>query len=524
MKDTRVIDLEGSPYCYDFKQELDSLAIDLDKPIDINKFNQIMQSKDKSLLVLDTNVLFSVVLNSYYAGLNILQILKRCENLIWIPHHVYREYNKNKARIFKSLTKKEDKLINLLIKSLKSSKNNLQSLINTQLNVVDTTINELEKELNSKYDDLYNIIVNYEDKLKNEVTSVNTNNNNLKNELEKFVDKLKKDNRISENIKFSEYLEILNEGETRYKYLLPPGYKDNCKGAKGDNTEEKYYNNKFGDLFIWKEILKLPNKLKNDRELNIENIIFITNDLKEDWWKIDNKRSGDKDPTLMRDELLLEFSELNPDTSIGFMKFSCFYEYAAKSFNLYEFDTFVQLNKNDYLYLNRIKDSMIEDIKTQIDDDADKFFGYDFSSDGITSVKYKNCEFDPENSNVIFQRAGDVAYLTYQFNMLIELDAVRSVYAYCGNDEAEEIAGDDQTFQVLITLEVERSIVKDSLKNLVEKLNTDVEYDILSVELDDILNLYEDDGEEFTCPGCGFRFIGYGYENGGYCSDCSRNM
>lgn len=520
MKDTRVVDF----YCYDFKKELDSLEIDLDKPININKFEQIMQAKDKSLIVLDTNVLFSVVLNSYYAGLNILRILETCKNLIWIPHHVYREYNKNKARIFKSLIKKEDKLINLLKKSLESSKNDMQNKINTQLNIVDTTINELEKELNSKYDDLYNIIANYEDKLKNEVASVNTNNNKLKNELEKFVNELNKDNRISENIKFSEYLEILKEGETRYKYLIPPGYKDNCKGEKGDNIEEKIYNNKFGDLFIWKEILKLPEKMREERALNIENIIFITDDLKEDWWKVDNKTSDDKDQTLMRDELLLEFRESNPNTSISFMKVKHFYEYAAEIFDLYEFDTFVQLNKDDYLYLNRIKDSMIEDIKTQIDDDADKFFGYDFSGEGITSVKYKNCEFDPENSNVIFQRSGDVAYLTYQFNMLIELDAVRSVYAYCGNDEVEEIAGDNQTFQVLITLEVERSIVEDSLKNLVDKLNTDVQYSILSVELDNILNLYEDDGEQFTCPGCGFRFIGYGYENGGYCSDCSRNM
>lgn len=537
MEDTRAVNLTGSPYYYDIKKELASLAIDFDKPININKFEQIMNAKDKSLIVLDTNVLFSIVLKSYYTGLNILRILETCKNIIWIPHHVYIEYNINKAGIFNSLIKKEDKLINLLNKSLKSSKNTLQNLITTQLNVVDATIIELEEELNSKYDDLYNIIANYESKLKKEVVSVNTNNNELKNKLERFVNELSKDNRISENIKFSEYLEILNEGETRYKYLLPPGYKDNCKGTRDDNTEEKIYNNKFGDLFIWKEILKLPKKIKKDRELNIENIIFITNDLKEDWWKLDDKSHDDKDPTLLRDELLLEFRELNPDTSINFMRLSRFYEYASEIYGLYNSDVYIELNKDDEEYIDRIKDKLANKVINQINND--NFIGELYFEDaGIDTIHAYKCDY----KNIIrsnFSKKDEAVIINYELEFIVDLvghSSEHNMYSCYNMHGPLEVKEHNMSLSVIVS--VDRIIENTKSDNLIQELKKDNEYKnfkiinakIIKYKVSREEDKYSDNecldedefssSEGFICPKCSRMFKDRSNDMGDECLEC----
>lgn len=83
--------------------------------------------------------------------------------------------------------------------------------------------------------------------------------------------------------KFSdeELIKIYKEGETRYKNKIPPGYED-----------KKPTNDKYGDLIIWKEIMKYSSEKQ-------KNIIFVTNDKKNDWF----------DNNYPRRELIREFYE-----------------------------------------------------------------------------------------------------------------------------------------------------------------------------------------------------------------------
>ena len=66
---------------------------------------------------------------------------------------------------------------------------------------------------------------------------------------------------------------IEKEGEQRYKRSIPPGYKDNAKDI-----------NKYGDLIIWKELLSFSKEKSVD-------VIFVTEDKKEDWWFIDHGKT-----------------------------------------------------------------------------------------------------------------------------------------------------------------------------------------------------------------------------------------
>lgn len=133
----------------------------------------------------------------------------------------------------------------------------------------------------------------YEER-KREIDSIATNDI-----LGEAVNKLQHGNESN----YSFIKEIVREGAYRYANMIPPGYKD---------AETKAGVRQYGDLIIWKEIIQYA-------KTNKQNIIFITNDTKEDWC-IENKKEVDKKDKLLynplpeeighpRRELLAEFEE-----------------------------------------------------------------------------------------------------------------------------------------------------------------------------------------------------------------------
>ena len=81
--------------------------------------------------------------------------------------------------------------------------------------------------------------------------------------------------------------EMYKEGEDRYEKRIPPGYKD-----KDKKTGDRH---RFGDLIIWFQMIDKSKEVECD-------ILFVTDDKKEDWWQI---HKGDK--ISARRELIAEF-------------------------------------------------------------------------------------------------------------------------------------------------------------------------------------------------------------------------
>ena len=85
-------------------------------------------------------------------------------------------------------------------------------------------------------------------------------------------------------------------GKQRYESKIPPGYKDQNKGNNVSDDGHKYHSgNKFGDLFVWQEIL--AESLKRDAPA-----IFVSAEKKPDW-----VRKNDADEYVARYELSTEF-------------------------------------------------------------------------------------------------------------------------------------------------------------------------------------------------------------------------
>lgn len=99
------------------------------------------------------------------------------------------------------------------------------------------------------------------------------------------------DGKVGNKFDDEEMKQIIVEGNDRYEKKIPPGYKDAIK--KSGILD----NNAYGDLIVWKEILRFSKKEK-------KNIIYVTHDQKEDWWnKVRGKTVGP------RVELRREFME-----------------------------------------------------------------------------------------------------------------------------------------------------------------------------------------------------------------------
>jgi hypothetical protein len=140
------------------------------------------------------------------------------------------------------------------------------------------------------------------------------------------------DGRIGDKWRAEQMAALKKEGEDRYAKRIPPGYKD----IKKDSGEF----DKFGDLIIWKEIIA---KAKADKRP----IIFVSDDVKEDWWWIHKGRKLGPRP-----ELVEEFkTESGQDFHI--YEFSQFLRFAA--------DRFPEIKAN----VQKVEESLLADEKAR---------------------------------------------------------------------------------------------------------------------------------------------------------------
>jgi hypothetical protein len=94
------------------------------------------------------------------------------------------------------------------------------------------------------------------------------------------LDNIFKEDRLGECLFNSEsdLVDFNKDAEKRFSNQLPPGYADEKEKGEDFFIFQNYkYFNKFGDLIVFKEIIK------HAEENNLENIIFISEEKKEDW-------------------------------------------------------------------------------------------------------------------------------------------------------------------------------------------------------------------------------------------------
>lgn len=202
-------------------------------------------------IVFDTNVLLSLYRLSEDSREEILRVMDGYKNRLWIPNQVGFEYHENR---------------------LESAMNPIDAVRGLEKRAID-----FEKSIKSYYSS--NPYVDFK-KLEKTLNSLKTRFANLATEWMESCPNPVKDDAILDSLTNlfegkvgNEYDEkrisdVYKIGIDRYDNKIPPGYKDKDKPSDRQ---------RYGDLIIWLQIIDYSRTANKD-------IIFVTDDVKEDWW------------------------------------------------------------------------------------------------------------------------------------------------------------------------------------------------------------------------------------------------
>ena len=205
----------------------------------------------------------------------------------------------------------------------------------------------------------------------------------LKSALSKNLNDLGKSNLV---MKAPSQLDLYNwcaEGEMRYKKQIPPGFKD----AKNKDGLRKY-----SDLILWKEIIRYATEKK-------VNVIFVTDDVKADWWE-----NSDGELTF-HDKLIQEFNKTGqsilPCTS------SDFYKKISTDYDIPINDAVdIALNISDEEYIEKVEGEFIIEVKREADVFLDYTCDISFISAEILYGDLKETSYDDVNE-YYFEELGE---------------------------------------------------------------------------------------------------------------------
>lgn len=240
------------------------------------KSNIDFNSLDEStLIVLDANVMLNFFRYSEEGKEQLFKALNTLRANLFVPYQAALEYHFSRQ----SVDRANSKNITKLESKINSAKNDFIDTVSNALKEYGETIRSTDEETVRKIvlEEFKNSFSNFFDDFK-------------RDSLVKETELIKKDSNIA--IKIAEILEgrvgkkfnkgdiekIEKEGEERYKQEIPPGYKDKEKGNLIRVFGEYKYQQKFGDLILWKEIIQYCSEHKE-----IKKVFFVSDDVKQDW-------------------------------------------------------------------------------------------------------------------------------------------------------------------------------------------------------------------------------------------------
>ncbi|QXG29093.1 PIN-like domain-containing protein [Pseudomonas viridiflava] len=224
-----------------------------------------------ALFVFDTNVLLNLYRYQARTREELLDALRKLNDRVWIPHHVALEFQRNRLKVIAAQGKKFSEVRKLVEGSRADLTKGIASL---QLNKRHSHINP--EPLIKGFEKLVSEFLSDLESLQQSQQSL-TGPDPIKAVVEEIFNK-----KVGKAFLSQDDVDKKNkEAELRYKLKIPPGYKDD--GKDKDDPDEYVHNGliykkKYGDYLVWSQILDHAHANK------VENLIFITDDAKEDWW------------------------------------------------------------------------------------------------------------------------------------------------------------------------------------------------------------------------------------------------
>lgn len=220
--------------------------------------------------VFDTNVLLNLYSYPEIPRKAFFAALEKVSKNTWIPYHVALEFHRQKFNKIKQSSKKLNDLLKKLNTNSEIVKNEIDSIELEKWNIGIADIQSLVVGLQEAHKKLSDAValacerlppVGLNDEIGERICSLFEGRVGLPPADQAALDAM------------------LKGAQERYDSQTPPGYKDEKeKGDKKFVDRGITYLNKFGDLIIWKQIIAHASRS------SIKDLIFITGDVKEDWW------------------------------------------------------------------------------------------------------------------------------------------------------------------------------------------------------------------------------------------------
>ncbi|MRX73643.1 hypothetical protein GJU40_15985 [Bacillus lacus] len=493
---------------------------------DIKKEIQNFITQRNFCVVYDTNIYlnlyeYSPEVTNFFVGLTD----KIIDNLI-LPDTVKREFDRNHSICLNRQRKKFENVITLLNKPL----NQMKDKINKQFSILKgykfPNIDRLQEQVEENIHQVEGAFEDYA----SELDVLNEFNNRFLDEdkIKKLVDSLASKNNLLKAFSLDEIYLLCAEGEKRYSKSTPPGYKD----GKDKSGVQAY-----GDLLIWKEVMNYC------RDLNL-NLIFVTDDVKEDWYELNNsERVG------FRQELISEFNMQTSQQVIGVTSNELFAT-LAEIHHLevpstvewilgYDVDNYIQ-NIVDWGITGEIMEELINSGDRFVD--TSTLSNYDGSvfeiQDELLNDELISYEFEGYYDGVA----------EYNLKLIIKVEAISQQY-WGRDDDTKDILLSDPTTHILegeITIKVSRRIesyleefINDHSNGIIEIVSgalceiDSFTADELCIECGNEIGKYFSQNDEpicercmvtnskgEVCPSCGRKVSFENMGGQGFCRNC----
>ena len=463
--------------------------------VDIKK----LLKDDNFIIVLDTNVLLNIYRYSAEFSEFALNCLRAVKRYVVLPATVRLEYEKHyKAEFVKMRERVENasqetsKQIQIAKKKILKTCDNLERLQFSDIGVLRAGLAQKIDALEKFFNDFF-----CERNSLNLISHFWEDNDYLMD----IVKEWDRSNRIMLSPSQEDIYYWCEEGEKRYKNEIPPGFKD----IKNKDGVRKY-----SDLILWKEILRFAKKEE-------KNVVFVTDDVKSDWWKTvgDNRELHQK----LIDEFENTGQKLFPFISREF------YNEIATAFNIEKTDAVeIALCMTDSDYCIKIADKVFEEVWDKLTYNIADYVSHShIGSDGIDELEAIEYKF---LSAERMDRYDDI--VTYQFQF--EVKAEGTSYEYWGrDDDTKEVIrsyGTNHVFEGVITIEVTRET------NIYLDFEDDSDFKTAEIIYSDLKETKYDERcvEEIPNPGdlgfcqeCSCPLNVYNNGGDGFCVRCSYN-
>lgn len=496
------------------------------------KFEEFLN--DSTIIVFDTNVYLNLYEYSPEVADKFIEAIYFIEEHIYIPSTVKREFLRNHS----ACSGRQKNKFKNVSKELKKLTDKLSVQLNKQLNILNKfKFPKIDDLKNNSLAKLLEVEKTFDEYLEeNDVYEVINKAFLEQDKIFELFNGIIDDKRVFEELTVDELYSICSEGKSRYYKEIPPGFKD---GKTKDGID------KYNDLILWKEVLKYCRE-------NDKNLIFVTDDVKPDWW------TGDGTKKEFHSLLIKEFKEVTCKDILA-LNSQQLYGILGGLYNISTPDTIqtvLQYSLEKYIEQLINYSDLTYEIQSEIVNSGERYVKTESLSNYDGSYFEMNDELD--DIKLISYTLEDYQDGIATYNIVFDIKASAESKYYCGRDDdtKEVILSSNYNIHELsgeliveVIREVDNEYIVDNIDDIINEF-TCSEFNIIELELEEVGCIDSDDlciqcgkdigtvifgndgemvcdkcaiqdGEGEICPSCGRKMTFESMAGNGFCIDCT---